>query len=289
VRFGREPQARESVVAGVRSVLDFLRSDSPSRALVQALVGLNFFVIPVLNIGVALRAHQQGWSAQVLGLLIACIGVGAALGTMITLRIRPRHPMRFALSLLVVQGLALGLVGLLPMVGTGVALGVVGLTAGLASPMMAGTAQAIVPSNYVGRVFAVVGFADDALIPFALVGYGLVADRIGLTPTTVICGIGMMVLMGLGLLRKPLRDLRLEELAPETEPATQPDDPTLEQAHPEQGHLEQGRLEQGHLEPDQQDHGRQEYRQVNRRGAAGLPGSRPAAYEPAPVRRGRTD
>ncbi|GAB3915385.1 hypothetical protein GCM10011575_39390 [Microlunatus endophyticus] len=284
VRFGREPQARESVVAGVRSVLGFLRSDTPSRALVQALVGLNFFVIPVLNIGVALRAHEQGWSAQVLGLLIACIGVGAALGTMITLRIRPRHPMRFALSLLVVQGLALGLVGLLPMVGTGVALGVVGLTAGLASPMMAGTAQAIVPSHYVGRVFAVVGFADDALIPFALVGYGLVADRIGLTPTTVICGIGMMVLMGLGLLRKPLRDLRLEELAPDTQTGSQPDDPALERAQREQAQREQGPLEQGHLEQ-----GRQEYRQVSRRGAAGLSGSRPAAYEPAPVRRGRTD
>lgn len=211
VRFRREESEHESVVASVRSVVEFLRSDDRSRALVYSMIGLNFFVIPVLNIGVALRAHQSGWHAQVLGILLACVGVGAAIGTVITLRIRPRHPMRFALVLLVFQGFALGLVGFLPMVGVGVSLAVVGLTAGLASPMMAGTAQAIVPDSYIGRVFSLVGLADDALIPFALAGYGLVADRVGLAVTTALCGIGMAVLMGVGLLRRPLRDLRLDQ------------------------------------------------------------------------------
>jgi len=211
VRFRREEQEHESVLASVRSVVEFLRSDDRSRALVYSMIGLNFFVIPVLNIGVALRAHHSGWNAQVLGILLACVGVGAAIGTVITLRIRPRHPMRFALVLLVFQGFALGLVGYLPMIGVGISLAVVGVTAGLSSPMMAGTAQAIVPDSYIGRVFSLVGLADDALIPFALAGYGLVADRIGLAVTTALCGIGMAVLMGLGLLRKPLRDLRLDQ------------------------------------------------------------------------------
>ncbi|WP_230208457.1 MFS transporter [Microlunatus sp. Gsoil 973] len=129
VRYPREDVERESVLASLRSVVEFLRSDRPSRALVCSMVGLNFFVIPVLNVGVALKAHQEGWSAQVLGILLACVGVGAAIGTLVTLRIKPRHPMRFALALLVMQGFALGLVGLLPMVGVAVSLALVGLTA----------------------------------------------------------------------------------------------------------------------------------------------------------------
>lgn len=286
VRFHRDEPRQESVLAAVRSVVEFLRTDTRSRALVYSMIGLNFFVIPVLNIGVALRAHDEGWSAQVLGILIACVGVGAALGTVITLRIKPRHPMRFALLLLVFQGFALGLVGLLPMVGVGISLAMVGLTAGLSSPMMAGTAQAIVPDNYIGRVFSLVGLADDALIPFALVGYGLVANKIGLSTTTVLCGIGMALLMGVGLLRKPLRDLRLDDPTERAEPdlplgegptngpVNGPINGAGDQTMRISGVISQAEVDTHPLSP---------------RGAAGLPETGPGAYGSAPAPRHRID
>jgi MFS family permease len=219
VRYQRDPAESETVLASIRGVVEYLKSENPARALVYSLIGLNFFVIPVVNVGVALRVADEGWGAQTLGILMACVGVGAVLGTAITLRIKPRYPMRFALILLVAQGFAIGMVGIMPMVGVGISLGLVGLTAGLSSPMLAGTAQAVVPANYVGRVFAVVGLADDALIPFALIGYGLVTDRIGLPVTTLFCGVGMVLLMLIGLSRRSLRNLRIARPSDAAAPA----------------------------------------------------------------------
>lgn len=145
-----------------------------------------------------------------MGVLTGAVGVGAVVGTAITLRIKPGYPMRFALILLVVQGGAIAVAGVAPMVGVGFALGVVGLTAGLSSPMLSGTAQSIVEPSYIGRVFALLGLADDALIPFALLAYGAVAKVIGVGLATVLCGAGMALLMGSGLLRSTLWNLRLE-------------------------------------------------------------------------------
>lgn len=279
VRYRREDPPGESVLASLRSVVEFLRTDNPSRSLVYSLIGLNFFVIPVLNIGIALRAHQEGWSAQVLGILVACVGVGAALGTLVTLRIKPRHPMRFALTLLVFQGFALGVVGLLPMIGVGISLAVVGLTAGLSSPMMAGTAQAIVPANYIGRVFAVVGLADDALVPFALAGYGLVTDRIGLATTTIICGIGMAALMGVGLLRRPLRNLRLDP--PDHSPGESDRSNTESSGKDDSDGDDPARIANGAPRPSLDPRG------FTPRAAAELPATHPGAYGSARGRRGR--
>jgi MFS family permease len=226
-RYRRETTEQHSLIAATRDVVGYLRQDSLARSLVYSLVGLNFFVIPVINAGVALRVAEEGWGAGVLGLLMGSIGVGAAVGTAVTLRIKPRFPMRFALILLIIQGLGLAMVGVLPMVGVGIALALVGLTAGLSSPMLSGTAQAIVRPSYIGRVFSVVGLADDALVPFGLIGYGLVAGMIGLGPTTVICGAGMAVLMGSALLRRPLRTLRINPAAEASGSATD-DAPTEE-------------------------------------------------------------
>ena len=228
-RYQREPAPRQSVIAATREVIDYLRIDEPARALVVTMIGLNFFVTPVVNAGVALRAHHLGWGAHTLGLLIACIGVGAVVGTVIALRIKPTYPMRFALLMLVGQGVGLGLSGVLPLVGSAIALAFVGFTAGISSPMLGGTTQAIIHETYLGRVYALQGFADDALIPIALVGYGAVAGAIGVSSATVLCGIAMAVLMGLGLLRRPLRNLQLID-DDAKDPPEQSDDSTARAA-----------------------------------------------------------
>ena len=210
-RYRRELAPRQSVIASTRQVIGYLRGDSTARALTLTMIGLNFFVIPVINAGIALRAHEQGWGAHVLGVLIASVGVGAIVGTMTALLLRPRYPMRFALVLLVGQGFALALSAVLPQVGSAISLGLVGVTAGLSSPMLGGTTQTIVPESYIGRIYALFALADDALIPFALVGYGICARAIGVEATTVICGLAMAALMGIGLLRTSLRNLQLSD------------------------------------------------------------------------------
>lgn len=209
-RYQRERAPRQSVIAATRQVIEYLRVDESARALNFTMIGLNFFVTPVINAGVALRAHSLGWGPHTLGLLIACIGVGAVIGTLIALRLKPTYPMRFALIMLIGQGAGLALSGVLPLVGSAIALGLVGFTAGISSPMLGGTTQAIIRESYLGRIYALQGLADDALIPFALVGYGAVAGWIGVTPATVICGVAMAALMGASLLRRPLRNLRID-------------------------------------------------------------------------------
>lgn len=210
-RYQRELSPRQSVVASTREVIGYLRSDARARALTFTMIGLNFFVIPVISAGIALRVQEKGWGVHALGLLTAAIGVGAVLGNLISLRLKPTYPMRFALIMLISQGFGLALAGMLPMVGAGIALALVGFTAGVSSPMLGGTTQAIVQESYLGRVYALFGLADDALIPFALIGYGALAGLIGVGPTTVICGIAMAVLMSVGLFRRPLRTLRLDQ------------------------------------------------------------------------------
>lgn len=210
-RYQRELSPRQSVVSSTREVVGYLRTDSRARALTFTMIGLNFFVIPVITAGIALRVHENDWGVHALGWLTAAIGVGAVIGNLISLRLKPIYPMRFALIMLVLQGIGLALAGLLPMVGAGIALALVGFTAGISSPMLGGTTQAIVREAYLGRVYALFGLADDALIPFALIGYGALAGVIGVGPTTVICGLAMAVLMSVGLFRRPLRSLRIDE------------------------------------------------------------------------------
>ncbi|SDS97440.1 MFS transporter [Microlunatus soli] len=209
-RYQRERAPRQSVIAATRQVIDYLRVDESARALNFTMIGLNFFVTPVVNAGVALRAHSLGWGPHTLGLLIAGIGVGAVIGTLIALRLKPTYPMRFALIMLIGQGAGIALSGVLPLVGSAIALCFVGFTAGISSPMLGGTTQAIIKESYLGRIYALQGLADDALIPFALIGYGAMAGWIGVTPTTVICGLAMAALMAVSLLRRPLRNLRID-------------------------------------------------------------------------------
>ncbi len=212
VRHPRQQQAPQPVLTSIREVLGYLHRDRNAGGLVLALVGLNFFVIPVVGIGVALRSHQEGWGPVALGLLLGAIGFGAAIGTVITLRLRPSYPLRFALAMLILQGFALMAVGFAPLLGVGVAMGIVGLTSGLASPLLSGIVQATVSQHFLGRVFALISLSDNGLLPIALVGFGALAHGIGLGWTSTVCGAGMVLLMLSAFLRPTLRNLQVDEV-----------------------------------------------------------------------------
>ena len=74
-RAGSEPVLR-SIAAG----FGYLRSDTSAMALVLALSGLNLAVGPALGLGLALRVQKGQWGPEVLGLLQALVGLGAAGG-----------------------------------------------------------------------------------------------------------------------------------------------------------------------------------------------------------------
>ncbi len=220
IRYPRGAAPAQPVLRSIQDVLGYLRRESNAGGLVLALVGLNFFVIPVIGVGVALRSNQEGWGPLTLGLLLGAIGFGAAVGTAITLRFRPNLPVRFALAMLMLQGVSLSVVGFAPRFGVGAAMVAVGLTSGLASPLLSGIVQTVVDEHYLGRVFSLISLSDNGLLPIALVGYGLLSHAVGLGVSCAVCGAGMLLLMLTAFLRPALRRLRVEAAEPEPGPAT---------------------------------------------------------------------
>lgn len=213
-RFPRTPAAREPVLAAVRSGARYVRRTPRVLHLVIALSGLNVFVTPVTTVGLALRVTDEAWGPQVLGVLLGCLGAGAAAGTVLTLRWRPHRPVMAAQVVLLAQAGALLAVGLAPLAGVVAAVLVIGVTAGIASPLLAGTFQATVDEAYLGRVASLVSLADDGLMPLALAAFGTMAAVAGLAWACAVCGLGMAALMLIGLARRDVRELRTHASPP---------------------------------------------------------------------------
>jgi len=201
-RWPREKAEGKSVLSDLRGGLAYLAQTPRVRSLVIALSGLNVFASPVIVVGVALRSGQQGWHASGLGLLTGAIGAGAGVGTVIAIFWRPVRPVWTALLLLLVQAVALGLVGFGSLAVTLAIMIVVGITAGLASPMLAGAFQAVVGERYLGRTGAVVSITDSGLTPFTLAGFGALAAAFGVGTVSAVFG-GAFFLLILAIVAQP--------------------------------------------------------------------------------------
>ena len=206
----RWPMARSvgrSILGDVRSGLGYLGRTPPVRDLVIALSGLNVFGAPVLSVGIALRTTQQSWSPNGLGLLTGCVGIGAAIGTLTIMAYGPRRPVLFGLQLMFIQAAAVAAVGILSYPGEVAAMLVVGLTAGLASPLLAGAVQAAVAEQFLGRTSAVLNIADTGLAPLALAGFGFLVSTSNLAAACLAFGFAFAVLMVFAVSRPHLATL----------------------------------------------------------------------------------
>jgi MFS family permease len=185
-RWPRERATGATVWADIRGGLSYVWLTPRVRDLVIALAALNVFVSPVVAVGLALRTTAEGWGPTALGVLMGSIGAAAVVGTLVMLRWRPARPLVVAMSFLVVQALALIAVGSAPFAGVLAATLTVGLTAGLASPLLAGAFQATVDDAYVARAGSVTSLSDSALMPLSLAGFGVLA---GVTSVAVACAV----------------------------------------------------------------------------------------------------
>ncbi|MDX8050972.1 MFS transporter [Lentzea sp. BCCO 10_0798] len=210
----RWPLARSTgstVRADIRDGLNYLRLTPKVRDLVITLSGLNVFVSPVVAVGLALHAVGSGWGGVGLGWLTAAMGGGAAIGTLIALKWRPERPLRAAVLLLFGQAASLGLVGNAGYAATLGGMAVVGVVAGLASPMLSGAFQATVDEEYIGRVGSVLTLTDDALTPLTMVGFGLLAQLLGLGTAALLFAGGFIALLLYAFSRPHVRDLRIPD------------------------------------------------------------------------------
>lgn len=209
-RFRLARAEKESALRGIARGFSHLSANPTTRTLVIALSGLNLAVGPAIGIGLALRAHAEGWGAQAVGLFEALLGLGAALGAISVAKLRPRHEARGGFWALVVQGAGIIALGFGPAWSVGVAAFVIGATAGYASVLLSATFSATVDTAYLGRMGSLTRLGDDCLMPLAMAGFGALASSTALWVPFALFGGAMMALMILPLSNSTFRAMSLK-------------------------------------------------------------------------------
>lgn len=208
-RFLLARAAKESAVHGIARGFTHLGSHPTTRTLVIALSGLNLAVGPAVGIGLALRAHDEGWGAQAVGLFEALLGLGAALGAVSVVKWRPRREAFAGFWALVVQGAGIIALGWGPAWTVATAAFVIGTTAGYASVLLSATFAATVDTAYLGRMGSITRLGDDCVMPLAMAGFGLLASTTAVWVPFAVFGGMMMALMALPLSNRTFRQLAL--------------------------------------------------------------------------------
>lgn len=208
-RFRLARADKESALRGIARGFAHLSANPTTRTLVIALSGLNLAVGPAVGIGLALRAHAEGWGAQAVGLFEALLGLGAALGAISVAKWRPRHEARGGFWALVVQGAGIVALGFGPAWTVAAAAFVIGATAGYASVLLSATFSATVDTAYLGRMGSLTRLGDDCLMPLAMAGFGALASATALWVPFTLFGVAMMALMILPLSNRTFRTMSL--------------------------------------------------------------------------------
>lgn len=198
-RFTLPRAEKESPFRGIRKGFAHLRAAPTTRTLVIALSGLNLAVGPAVGIGLALRAHDQGWGAAAVGIFEGLLGLGAALGAVSVAKWRPRHEARAGFWALVVQGAGIVALGAGPVWSVGGASFAIGATAGYASVLLGSTFAATVDPSYLGRMGSITRLGDDVLMPLAMAAFGALASATALWVPFALYGAAMAALMILPL------------------------------------------------------------------------------------------
>ena len=201
----------EPVLRGIARGFAHLRDEPTTRTLVLTLSGLNLGVTPALSLGVALRVQDAGWGAHALGVLEALVGLGAAVGSLTLLRWRPAREAVAGFWFLVLQGLAVALLGVGTLATTALACAVIGVTAGAASALLGAVFAATVAAEYLGRMASIQRLGDDVLMPVAMAGFGALAGLVGVAGACATFGLAMAGLMAVPLSRTAVRRLSLRE------------------------------------------------------------------------------
>jgi MFS family permease len=209
-RFLLARTAREPTLRGIPRGFTHLGSHPATRTLVIALSGLNLAVGPAVGIGLALRAHAEGWGAPAVGLFEALLGLGAVIGALSVVNWRPQRQARAGFWALVIQGAGIIALGGGPAWGVAAAAFAIGATAGYASVLLSATFAATVDTAYLGRMSSITRLGDDCLMPLAMAAFGVLASTTALWVPFALFGGAMMALMILPLSSRAFRTMAFQ-------------------------------------------------------------------------------
>ena len=195
-------------LASLRDGLGYLARTPVARTFVLGLSSLNVFVSPVVGIGVALSVNGSHWSSAWLGWSEAAFAAGAICGSLLGIRWRPRAMASAGFRALIVQAVAIALVGVGSQGVLLTAMGLLGLMAGLASVWLSATFLLAIAPSHLGRVSSVNNLGDLVLLPLVTPAFAAYAHQTSILAATVTCGTAMGVLCAVFAIRPEIRSLR---------------------------------------------------------------------------------
>lgn len=221
----KEPASTASVWADVRIGFAEVHSRAWVWATLAAFcIALFFAMAPLFVVGPVVAKEQYG-DIAVFGYVLAAFGAGTVAGSLAALRWRPRHPMRQAMTCILLWPGAIALYAI------GAPLGVV-----VPAMVIAGTGVALfdvlwltalaerIPPDKLSRVTSYDWTVSLGLVPLGYVLAGPAADALGATEVLLGGAIVAFVVLALGLAPRETRMLerRDDPAAPFTLPDPQP-------------------------------------------------------------------
>jgi len=186
---------RRSYLSELLEGLTFVRRNRLILSMILVATVGNFLDVPLVSVVIPVYAKTVFESPSALGAILAALGGGALVGTVLFGVLGPRLPRRvtfltaWILAPLLVYG---ALVISPPLAVLVVAAAIAGVLAGPINPLLVTVIQENVPRELAGRVFGSLNALAQAGIPFGAAVVGLVIEGAGLIET--IAGMGLIYL-----------------------------------------------------------------------------------------------
>ena len=216
----RSPDAASQPARGYwaefREGLAFLWRQPLLRAIAVLLFVTNFFDAAWSMVILPVFADRNLGGAVALGLLVAAMGGGALVGSLMFGVVGHRLPRRalFVASFLLCGGPRMLVFASDPPLWACLAtVAVAGLAAGSINPLIGTVALERIPAGMRARVRGSMGAGAWAAMPIGALAAGVVVEQLGLTTTLVVLGCAYMLVVLSPLLGGPWRDM--ERPAPE--------------------------------------------------------------------------
>jgi predicted MFS family arabinose efflux permease len=184
---------------------------------------LNVVSMPIAQLGIALRAVDSGWGPFGYGMVQASYGVGALLGNVVTMRVRPSPAHTGLIMALLAVPVTLCFI---PIAITtwvwlmAVSVMLAGLFLAPVSALLMTTMQHYTPSEFYGRVTSVLILIAVGGIPLGNLALGFLIRQYGLTRTMLPAAV-LLIVSGLALLAsRTIRSANL--LGPPAGPGQEP-------------------------------------------------------------------
>lgn len=226
---GSKPAAGRSYWRELAEGLSFLWRQPLLRAITVLLVVTNFFDAAWTTVILPVFADRHLGGSVALGLLVAAMGGGALVGSLMFGVVGHRLPRR---ALFVVSFLLCGGPRMLvfaaepPLWACLLTVAVAGLAAGSINPIIGTVQLELTPPGMRARVFGCMGAGAWAAMPIGALVAGVTVEHLGLTTTLLVLGPAYLIVVLSPLLGGPWRHMERPERstasAPEPAPAGHP-------------------------------------------------------------------